>query len=103
MSTLTRTCLNAARGNVQRSIRYTRTLRIKLSPVSSQSSYSRSSLSMVAPFSTMQPLRSSDPAPGAPREYDSEIKDMASYVHNYKIDSDLAVSQSWENPYGTFN
>jgi len=25
------------------------------------------------------------------RQYDPEIRDMASYVHNYKIDSDLAV------------
>ena len=31
-------------------------------------------------------------AVGGGREYDPEIKDMASYVHNYKIDSDLAVS-----------
>jgi 2-methylcitrate dehydratase len=30
------------------------------------------------------------PAPAA--EYDQEIVDMASYIHNYKIDSDLAVS-----------
>ena len=30
-------------------------------------------------------------AVGGGREYDPEIKDMASYVHNYKIDSDLAV------------
>lgn len=26
------------------------------------------------------------------REYDPEIKDIASYVQNYKVDSDLAVS-----------
>lgn len=25
------------------------------------------------------------------RDYDPEIKDIADYVHNYKIDSDLAV------------
>jgi len=31
-------------------------------------------------------------AVGGGREYDPEIKDTASYVHNYKIDSDLAVS-----------
>jgi 2-methylcitrate dehydratase len=30
------------------------------------------------------------PAPAA--QYDQEIVDMASYIHNYKIDSDLAVS-----------
>jgi len=29
------------------------------------------------------------PAPKA--EFDSEIVDMANYIHNYKIDSDLAV------------
>jgi len=33
---------------------------------------------------------SSAPPPSGPREYDPEIKDMASYIHNYKIDSDLA-------------
>ena len=26
------------------------------------------------------------------REYDPEIKDMAKYIHDYKINSDLAVS-----------
>ena len=33
------------------------------------------------------------------REYDSEIKDMANYIHNYKIESELAVglaSRYWE-------
>ena len=29
---------------------------------------------------------------GGGREYDPEIKDIAGYVHNYKIDSDLAAS-----------
>ena len=28
----------------------------------------------------------------AKREYDPEIKDMASYIHNTPIDSELAVS-----------
>jgi len=32
------------------------------------------------------------PAPAA--EYDQEIVDMASYIHNYKIDSELAVCYS---------
>jgi len=32
------------------------------------------------------------PAPAA--QYDQEIVDMASYIHNYKIDSDLAVSSN---------
>jgi 2-methylcitrate dehydratase len=39
----------------------------------------------------MAVLRSNAPATGGVREFDPEIKDMASYVHNYKIDSDLAV------------
>lgn len=32
-------------------------------------------------------------APAAPteRNYDPEIKDMADYVHNYSVNSDLAV------------
>lgn len=48
-----------------------------------------------ASFSTMTSLNASTGLAGAAvgggREYDPEIKDMASYVHNYKIDSDLAV------------
>lgn len=31
--------------------------------------------------------------PAGPREFDPEITDMASYIHKYKVDSDLAVSQ----------
>lgn len=30
--------------------------------------------------------------PAPPKEFDHEIVDMASYIHNYKIDSELAVS-----------
>ena len=29
---------------------------------------------------------------GGYEKFDPEIRDMASYVHNYKVDSDLAVS-----------
>lgn len=48
---------------------------------------------MAASISSLGPLKSSAPiAAAGVREYDPEIKDMASYVHNYKIDSDLAVS-----------
>jgi len=38
----------------------------------------------------MSALKSNAPIPSAPREFDPEIKDIADYVHNYKIDSDLA-------------
>lgn len=48
---------------------------------------------MAASISSLGPLKFSAPVAAAGvREYDPEIKDMASYVHNYKIDSDLAVS-----------
>lgn len=40
----------------------------------------------------MSSLKTSAAIDTGAREYDSEINDMASYVHNYKIDSDLAVS-----------
>jgi 2-methylcitrate dehydratase len=43
-------------------------------------------------FSTMSPLQSGAPPPPQSREYDPEIKDIASYVHNTAINSDLAVS-----------
>ena len=41
----------------------------------------------------MGTLKSNAPAMAGVREFDPEIKDMASYIHNYKIDSDLAVRQ----------
>jgi len=40
-----------------------------------------------ADYALHQPTASVDSG----RQYDPEIRDMASYVHNYKIDSDLAV------------
>ena len=40
----------------------------------------------------MSSLQSAAPIPaGAQKGYDPEIKDMADYIHNYKVDSDLAV------------
>lgn len=47
---------------------------------------------MSASLSTNAALKSSTPAAVGIRQYDSEISGMASYVHNFKIDSDLAVS-----------
>ncbi|KFY85982.1 hypothetical protein V500_07977 [Pseudogymnoascus sp. VKM F-4518 (FW-2643)] len=41
-------------------------------------------------FSTMSKLQSGAPPAPVAREYDPEIKDIASYVHNTPIDSDLA-------------
>lgn len=67
---------------IQSSFRQPKTARYFLTP-STRSS-----------FSTMAALKANSPAAavGGGREFDREIKDMASYVHNYKIDSDLAVS-----------
>jgi hypothetical protein len=39
----------------------------------------------------MSSLKSSAPPVQNKREFDPEIKDIASYVHNTKIDSELAV------------
>lgn len=48
--------------------------------------------STTAKFSTMTPLQSGAPPPPQAREYDPEIKDIASYIHYTTIESDLAVS-----------
>jgi 2-methylcitrate dehydratase len=42
-------------------------------------------------FSTMSSLKSSAPPVASKREYDPEIKDIASYIHNTPVDSELAV------------
>ncbi|KAL4927519.1 putative 2-methylcitrate dehydratase [Aspergillus undulatus] len=48
-------------------------------------------LPRVSRFSTMTSLQSAAPIPAAGQKgYDPEIKDMADYIHNYKVDSDLA-------------
>lgn len=49
-------------------------------------------------FSAMSPLQSGAPPPPQAREYDPEIKDIASYVHNTPINSDLAVSSAHFTP-----
>lgn len=40
----------------------------------------------------MASLRSAAEVPPSNKEFDPEIVDMASYIHNYKVDSELAVS-----------
>lgn len=43
-------------------------------------------------FSTMASLRSGAVAePKGPKEFDPELTEMANYIHNYEIKSDLAV------------
>lgn len=46
-------------------------------------------------FSTMSVTKAAATVPSSSqREYDPEIKAIADYVHNYKVDSDLAVSRN---------
>ncbi|KJX97794.1 2-methylcitrate dehydratase like protein [Zymoseptoria brevis] len=59
--------------------------------VKSQSTTRFSQLHSARAFSTTMATRSGAPIPAGKAEYDQEIKDMADYIHNYKIDSDLAV------------
>ena len=51
-----------------------------------------SQLPSAASFSTMASLQTSAAIDTGVRGYDSEINDMASYIHSYKVDSELAVS-----------
>ncbi|KAF1354884.1 MmgE/PrpD family-domain-containing protein [Delphinella strobiligena] len=49
-------------------------------------------LAGAAPFSTtMIPRNDAVASPAPAREFDNEIVDMASYIHNYKVESDLAI------------
>lgn len=64
---------------------------VNSAPQSSQSVLNRPSASS-ALFSTSARRTSAPTMPQEGREYDPEIKDIASYVHNTPIDSDLAVS-----------
>jgi 2-methylcitrate dehydratase len=57
-----------------------------------RASFGASRTSFFRQFSAMAPLQSGAPPPPQAREYDPEIKDIASYVHHTPITSDLAVS-----------
>ena len=49
---------------------------------------------MATPFSTQTAKASSAPSSQASTKYDHEILNIADYVHNYEIDSDLALDTS---------
>jgi hypothetical protein len=83
-------CSGASRSLRQRSAITCRALR----PIASRAAASTPITSRVAAtshFSTMSALKSAAPPVPSNREFDPEIKDVASYVHNTKIDSELAV------------
>ena len=50
-----------------------------------------SSTPRVSRFSTMTSRQYAAPAASPDKSYDPEIKDLANYVHNYNVNSDLAV------------
>lgn len=54
----------------------------------------KQSLQSTRPFSTTMAARSGAPAPSGANPFDEPIQDMATYIHNYKIDSDLAVRRT---------
>ena len=58
-------------------------------PVSFAATHARSSFSTMA---SLQSAAAATPSPSAHTGYDPEIKDIADYVHNKPIDSELAVS-----------
>lgn len=61
--------------------------------VSAPHIFSTSRPTTTAKFSTMPTLRDNATAvPAGANKFDPEIVDVAKYVHNYKIDSALAVS-----------
>ena len=83
---LQQTCLQAARPLVA-----SRAAALLAAPRSSPSSSSSSS--HITNFHTMASLQSNAPVtPSEGRGYDPEIKDIADYIHNKPIDSELAVS-----------
>jgi 2-methylcitrate dehydratase len=43
-------------------------------------------------MASLQSASAATPSPSAGKGYDQEILDIAGYVHNQKIDSELAVS-----------
>ena len=72
---------------------------IKAIPIRTTSPILRSSLHYTkhrtSTFSTMPTLKDNVTAvPAQPGQFDSEITDIATYVHNYKVDSQLAVRGS---------
>lgn len=94
MSALGRTLYCASTKTLRpRTIPIYRTQLLRVSttiPAFKAQAFSRASMA----FSTKPALSYSEAPPAGPREYDPEIKDIANYIHSYKIDSDLAVSKS---------
>jgi 2-methylcitrate dehydratase len=92
MSAINRSLRSVATKNVRLQSRTIRAPTLALSAATARRSIPATTRLTAARFSTMSPLQSGAPAPAGKREYDPEIKDIASFVHNTPIDSPLAVS-----------
>lgn len=93
MSTLSRNlCSTASRSLRQRSALCARAVR----PIALRTAPTSARTVVASSFSTMTSLKSAAPPVSGKREYDPEIKDVANYIHNVKIDSELAV---WHCPF----
>jgi 2-methylcitrate dehydratase len=92
MSSLSRLLGRAARVQSKRNYSATNCITRPLIGVIASKRTDLLSSNFSSKFSTMTSHQSGVTVPGTSREYDPEIKDIASYVHNYKINSDLAVS-----------
>ena len=90
MSTLNRGIRTATR-NLRLPALQSRALRAPLTVTSRAKFRASTRTPSFKQFSTMSPLQSGAPPPPQTREYDSEIKDIAGYVHHTPINSDLAV------------
>src|ERR1700712_4629957 len=64
---------------------------IRVPALAARTRFAASQTQTFKQFSTMSALQSGAPPPPQVREYDPEIKDIASYVHHTPINSDLAV------------
>jgi 2-methylcitrate dehydratase len=85
-------CSTASRTLRQRTTLSCRAIRpVALGAVASTPITTRTAVS--AAFSTMSSLKSgpAEVKMSSTREYDPEIKDIASYIHNTPVDSELAV------------
>merc|ERR1712169_44154 len=67
---------------------------IRQSPSLTSQRLARPAPVMASSFSTSAAKGFSMPSKAPEAAYDPEIKDIASYIHNYKIDSDLALDTS---------
>ena len=92
MSNLSRIAARIVFRNLQQKLPLPQVARISASAGTSKiATFCRSSTR--AAFSSMPTLKDQAQAVPAPaKQFDHEITDMASYVHNYKVDSELAVS-----------